>query len=76
MIKYKTGRGSKCFLQVRGSSKEIGCDAAYMITLIYKNLFNTNPAAAATFREATMYAINEAMDAIERGEFRNDDHTT
>lgn len=75
MIKYETMQGGKCFLQVRGSSIEIGCDAAYMIALIYKDLFNENPAAAATFRGATMYALNGAMDAIERGEF-NDYHTT
>lgn len=75
MIKYETTQPGKCYLEVHGSSTEIGCDAAYMITLIYKNLFNTDPVAAATFRGAIMYAINEVMNAIERGEFRNDDHT-
>ena len=75
MIKYETMQGSKCFPQTRGSSSEIGCDAAYMIALIYKDLFNTNPADAATFRRATMYAINHTMDAIERGEFSHDNYT-
>ena len=74
MIKFETTGAGKCYLEVRGSSTDIGCDAAYMITLIYKDLFNANPACAARFRERTMYAINGAMDAIERGEF-NDNHT-
>lgn len=75
MIKYETTQAGKCCLVVRGSSDVIVCDAAYMIALIYKDLFKADPAAAARFRGATMYAINGAMDAIERGEF-NDDHTT
>lgn len=75
MIKYETTNPGKCYLEVGGSSCEIGCDAAYMIALIYKDLFNKNPADAAIFRAATMCAINEVMNAIERGEFRNDDHT-
>lgn len=75
MIKYETTKPGKCYLEVRGSSSDIGCDAAYMIVLIYKDLFNANPAAAALFRKSTMYAINGAMDAIERGEF-DDNHTT
>ena len=70
MIKYEVKGEGKCYLEVNGSSTEIGCDAAYMITLIYKDLFNANPARAAVFRKTTMYAINEAMDAIERGEFK------
>lgn len=69
MIKFETTQPGKCYLEVRGSSTDIGCDAAYMIALIYKDLFNANPACAARFRERTMYAINGAMDAIERGEF-------
>lgn len=75
MIKYETTQAGKCRLEVHGSSDDIGCDAAYMIVLIYKDLFNANPKCAALFRKKTMYAINGAMDAIERGEF-NDDHTT
>ena len=75
MIKYETTQEGKCRLEVYGSSDEIGCDAAYMIALIYKDLFNANPACATLFRSKTMYALNGAMDAIERGEF-NDYHTT
>lgn len=69
MIKYETKEPGKCYLEVSGSATDIGCDAAYMITLIYKDLFNADPACAARFRARTMYAINGAMDAIERGEF-------
>lgn len=69
MIKYETKGNGNCYLEVRGPSTKIGCDAAYMITLIYKDLFKASPACAAVFRESTMYAINSAMDAIERGEF-------
>ena len=74
MIKYETIQPGKCYLEVRGSSKDIGCDAAYMMALIYNDLFNASPVCAAKFREYTMHAINGVMDAIERGEF-NDNHT-
>lgn len=76
MIKYETTQAGKCLLEVHGSSDDIGCDAAYMIALIYKDLFNANPVRAALFRSKTMYALNGAMDAIERGEFNNDNYTT
>ena len=69
MIKFETTQPGKCYLEVQGSSTDIGCDAAYMITLIYKDLFKEDPACAARFRARTMYVINVAMDAIERGEF-------
>lgn len=75
MIKYETREPGKCYLEVSGSLKDIGCDATYMITLIYKDLFKMDPVIAACFRRHTMYAINGAMDAIERGEFSHDDHT-
>ena len=75
MIKYETKQAGKCCLIVHGSTDEIGCDAAYMISLIYNDLFKADPAHAALFRKKTMYAINGAMDAIERGEFSNDNYT-
>lgn len=76
MIKYETQNAAgKCRLEVKGSSTDIGCDAAYMIALIYKDMFKSDPVSAAIFRDAIMYAINGAMDAIERGEFSNDNYT-
>lgn len=76
MIKYETTQAGKCRLEVHGSSDDIGCDAAYMIALIYQDLFNADPACATSFRRKTIYVLNGALDAIERGEFNNDDHTT
>lgn len=76
MIKYETKQPGKCYLEVAGSSDDIGCDAAYMIALIYNSLFTQSPAVAASFRRHTMYTINDVMDAIERGEFDHDNHTT
>lgn len=75
MIKFETTTPGKCYLEIQGSPDDIGRDAAYMIALIYRGLFNANPVCAAGFRARIMYAINGAMDAIERGEFNNDNHT-
>lgn len=74
MIKYETKQPGKAYLKVRGSSKDIGVDAAYMIALIYNDLFKASPARATVFRLSTMFALNDVMDSIERGDF-NDDHT-
>ena len=71
MIKYENNEAGKRYLEVRGSSTDIGCDIAYMIALIYKDLFKRNPAVAASFRRWTMYVINAVMDAIERGELND-----
>lgn len=76
MIKFETTQPGKSYLEVHGSSIDIACDAAYMVTLIYMDLFKKDPACAARCREHTMYVINDVMDAIERGEFNNDYHTT
>lgn len=70
MIKFETTEPGKCTLEVKGSIHDIGCDAGYMIALIYRDIFNANPLEAAKFRYCTMHAINDAMDAIERGEFK------
>lgn len=75
MIQYETRDPGKCYLEVSGTYIEIECDAAYMITLIYNDMFKKDPVTAASFRRRIMYAINRAMDAIERGEFSHDDHT-
>ena len=47
-----------------------------MVALIYNDLFKVDHASASLFRKKTMYALNGAMDAIERGDFNNDYHTT
>lgn len=70
MIKYETTEPGKSILEIRGSLYDIGCEASYMIVRIYKEVFDKDPAAAASLRRSTMYAINSAMDAIERGEFK------
>lgn len=74
MIKYEITERGKCKLEVGGYTTEIGCDAAYMIALIYKDIFITDPAVAARFRRLIMEALNDTMDAIERGEFKHDDN--
>lgn len=70
MIKYEFTEPGKSILEFRGSSDDIGCEAAYMLVQIYKGVFDEDPAVAARFRRVTMYAINGAMDAVERGELK------
>lgn len=76
MIKYETNGAGKAYLEIQGSTTDIGCDAAYMLAIIYKDLFKKSPDRASLFRHFTMYAIENTMDAIERGEFSNDNYTT
>lgn len=70
MIKYEFTTPGKTILETRGSVSDISCEAVYMIVLIYKEVFDKDPEAAASLRRSTMYAIIGAMDAIERGEFK------
>lgn len=70
MIKYEFTEPGKSVLEIKGSISDIGCEAAYMIVMIYKEVFDKDPAAAASLRRSTMYAIDSAMGAIERGEFK------
>lgn len=72
MIKYEISNPSNGKLEISGSFDVIGCEAALMLVKIYKEVLNRDPKEAVQFRMATMYAINRAMDMVERGEFDHD----
>lgn len=69
MLRFQTlDNEGGCIFEVNGSSKEVGTEAAYMMSLIYRCMYRSDPAVAQTFREITLDAINRAYDAIERGD--------
>ena len=70
MLRFETlgNDDGNCILEMRGTGKEIETEAAYMFVLIYSKFFNKDPMLARTFRKHVLFAINEACDAIERGD--------
>lgn len=70
MLRFETlgNDDGNCIFEMKGTGKIIGTEAAYMMTLIYREIYRVDPAAAKKFRRITLYAINGAFDAIERGD--------
>lgn len=69
MLRFETlDNEGKCIFEMKGSAKEIGTEAAYMMSLIYRGMYRSDPKVAKTFREITLDAINRAYDCIERGD--------
>ena len=58
----------KCKLEMNGKTTEIATDAAYMMALIYRDIYRADPAVARIFREIVLDSINTAYDVIERGD--------
>lgn len=47
MLKFETlDKEGRCIFEMNGFVKEIGTEAAYMMSLIYKNMYRSDPAAA------------------------------
>lgn len=70
MIRFEiqSNDDGKCIFETSGSLIDIETEAAYMIALIYKSVYRSDPAVASKFRELLLHAINGAFDGIERGD--------
>ena len=69
MLKFETlDKEGRCIFEMNGNVNEIGTEAAYMMSLIYRDMYRADPAAAKTFREIILDTINRAYDVIERGD--------
>lgn len=70
MLRFETLEkdSGECIFEMKGFANEIGPEAAYMMVLIYRCIYKSDPMEARIFRKTVLYAINGAFDAIERGD--------